>query len=103
MDARLVRRLRHILVEMIGQAGQHRLETAQGLLDVRVRCQIGLLDREGQLVLWRSGIKSGDLEPRLAQQRGRQRADFAQAEDGYLLEWHARLISRVPACGKDGP
>ena len=86
MDAGFMRRLRHLHVEVIGQAGEHRFKASKCLAEFGRRREIRRLHGEGQLFLRRPGIESRDLEACLPQQRRRQRADLAQAQDRDFLE-----------------
>jgi hypothetical protein len=63
-------RLGHLGVEVIGQAGENRLEWRQG----RGRCEIGGHDAKGERGAGRTAIEAGDLEAALLQQQSGQSA-----------------------------
>ena len=62
VDANFMRRLRHLRVQVIGQAGQHRLELRECLANLRTRRQVRRLDGERQFLLRCPGIETRDVK-----------------------------------------
>ncbi len=88
MQAEPMRRFRDSFVQMIGQAGQHRLETLE-----RDAQRVGRGDVEVPAVERKDApplpvVEADDLEIHLVQQGRRQCADFSETEDGDLAERH---------------
>ncbi|EGE55823.1 hypothetical protein RHECNPAF_850064 [Rhizobium etli CNPAF512] len=76
-------------VQMVGKAGEHRLDRGEQFTNHLGIGDIAGAAPEGQIAQRQLRIDADDLEAAFMQQRRRQPSDLAQAENGNLFETHA--------------
>lgn len=88
---------RQLNVQMIGQAGEHRLDIREQFADHLRIGDIAGAALEGDVAQRQLRVDPDDLEAAFMQQRRRQPSDLAQAENGDLFETHSFLPRAVLA------
>ena len=85
VNTRLVRRIRHAFVEMIGQARQHRIDIGERLAEFSLGRRIQNIDRKFRVIRRSPQVIAMHLKVRFMQQFGSKMPDLAETKnsDGF--------------------